>query len=59
MKDNFRNDPRYKAVNHEEREVLFNEYITELKSAEDEAERSAKSKMDEQVFIRFISLLMF
>ncbi|OAY63514.1 Pre-mRNA-processing protein 40C [Ananas comosus] len=52
VKDNFRNDPRYKAVNHEEREILFNEYITELKSAEDEAERSAKSKMDEQEKLR-------
>ncbi|XP_020094467.1 pre-mRNA-processing protein 40C isoform X2 [Ananas comosus] len=52
VKDNFRNDPRYKAVNHEEREILFNEHITELKSAEDEAERSAKSKMDEQEKLR-------
>lgn len=44
-----RDDPRYKAVKHEQRETLFNEYIAELKSAEDEVERSAKAKRDEQV----------
>ncbi|WOL09804.1 pre-mRNA-processing protein 40C [Canna indica] len=48
VKDSLRDDPRYKAVKHEEREILFNEYIAELKAAEDEAERSAKAKRDEQ-----------
>ncbi|PKA62757.1 Pre-mRNA-processing protein 40C [Apostasia shenzhenica] len=48
VKDTLRNDPRYKSVNHGEREALFNEYIAELKSEEDEAERSAKAKMVEQ-----------
>ncbi|XP_072962376.1 pre-mRNA-processing protein 40C isoform X2 [Typha angustifolia] len=52
VKDNFRSDPRYKAVKHEEREVLFNEYISELKSVEEEVERSAKAKVDEQEKLR-------
>lgn len=46
-----RNDPRYKTVNHEEREALFNEYIAELRAVEHEAERAAKAKKDEQVLI--------
>ena len=49
MKENLRNDPRYKAVKHEERVTLFNEYISELKAVEEEAERSARAKRDEQV----------
>lgn len=49
VKENFRSDPRYKVVKHEERENIFNEYIVELKSAEQEAEQAAKAKMDEQV----------
>ncbi|CAL9107205.1 unnamed protein product [Musa textilis] len=48
IKESLRDDPRYKAVKHEERETLFNEYIAELKSAVDEVERSAKAKRDEQ-----------
>lgn len=48
VKDNLRNDPRYKTVNHEEREALFNEYIAELRAVEHEAERAAKAKKDEQ-----------
>ncbi|XP_042394898.1 pre-mRNA-processing protein 40C-like isoform X1 [Zingiber officinale] len=48
VKDSFREDPRYKVVKHEDRELLFNEYIAELKAAEEEAERSAKAKRDEQ-----------
>ncbi|XP_073000923.1 pre-mRNA-processing protein 40C [Typha latifolia] len=52
VKDSFRSDPRYKAVKHEEREVLFNEYISELKSVEEEVERSAKAKVDEQEKLR-------
>ncbi|CAL9775486.1 unnamed protein product [Musa acuminata subsp. burmannicoides] len=48
IKESLRDDPRYKAVKHEQRETLFNEYIAELKSAVDEVERSAKAKRDEQ-----------
>lgn len=52
VKDSLRNDPRYKSVKHEDREVLFNEYISELIAAEEEAERSAKAKRDEQEKLR-------
>ncbi|XP_031112833.1 pre-mRNA-processing protein 40C isoform X1 [Ipomoea triloba] len=48
VKDNLRNDPRYKAVKHEDREVLFNEYLSELKAAEEETARVAKAKYDEE-----------
>ncbi|CAL9144798.1 unnamed protein product [Musa hybrid cultivar] len=48
IKESLRDDPRYKAVKHEQRETVFNEYIAELKSAVDEVERSAKAKRDEQ-----------
>ncbi|KAL5718581.1 hypothetical protein ACHQM5_011468 [Ranunculus cassubicifolius] len=48
VKDSLRNDPRYKSVKHEDREVLFNEYICELRYAEDEVERAAKAKREEQ-----------
>ncbi|XP_020599394.1 pre-mRNA-processing protein 40C isoform X2 [Phalaenopsis equestris] len=48
VKDNLRNDPRYKTVNHEEREALFNEYMAELRAVEQEAERAAKAKKEEQ-----------
>ncbi|XP_059649866.1 pre-mRNA-processing protein 40C isoform X2 [Cornus florida] len=48
LKDNLRDDPRYKSVKHEDRELLFYEYISELKAAEEEAERSAKAKREEQ-----------
>ena len=51
MKDSLRSDPRYKSVKHEERELLFNEYLSELKAAEAEAERAAKAKRDEHVSI--------
>lgn len=49
MKDSLRNDPRYKSVRHEDREILFNQYISDLKAVEEEAERGAKAKRDEQV----------
>lgn len=48
VKDILRSDPRYKSVKHEEREDLFNEYISELKESEVEAERAAKAKRDEE-----------
>lgn len=49
VKDGLRDDSRYKAVKHEEREALFNAYISELKAADDEVEREAKAKREEQV----------
>lgn len=52
VKDSIRDDPRYKSVKHEDREILFNEYISDLKTAEDEAERVAKAKRDEQEKLR-------
>ncbi|PIN12081.1 Transcription factor CA150 [Handroanthus impetiginosus] len=48
VKDSLKSDPRYKAVKHEDREKLFNEYIAELKAAEEETERKAKAKQDEE-----------
>lgn len=57
MKESLRNDPRYKSVRHEDREVLFNEYISELKAAEDGAEREAKIRREEQVYA-FIFLIL-
>ncbi|GLT34869.1 hypothetical protein SLA2020_093610 [Shorea laevis] len=48
VKDSLRNDPRYRLVNHEDREILFNEYISELKSKEEEAARDAKAKKEEE-----------
>ncbi|OVA12114.1 WW domain [Macleaya cordata] len=48
VKDSLRNDPRYRSVKHEDREILFNDYISELKSAEEEAERTSKAKREEQ-----------
>ncbi|KAJ8759627.1 hypothetical protein K2173_009274 [Erythroxylum novogranatense] len=48
VKDNLRNDPRYKSVKHDDREALFNVYLSELKSVEEEADREAKAKREEQ-----------
>ncbi|CAJ1933801.1 unnamed protein product [Sphenostylis stenocarpa] len=52
VKENLRDDPRYKSVRHEDREVLFNEYISELKAAEHAAEREAKARREEQDKLR-------
>ncbi|XP_076956842.1 pre-mRNA-processing protein 40C-like [Bidens hawaiensis] len=52
VKDIFRNDPRYKSVKHEDREDIFNEYISELKESDVEAERAAKAKRDEEEKLR-------
>jgi len=49
VKESLRDDPRYKSVRHEDREVLFNEYLSELKAAEYAAERETKAKREEQV----------
>ncbi|KAI4357005.1 hypothetical protein L6164_000983 [Bauhinia variegata] len=48
VKETLRNDPRYKSVKHEDREIFFNEYISELKAAEQAVEREAKAKREEQ-----------
>ncbi|KAL2641453.1 hypothetical protein R1flu_009040 [Riccia fluitans] len=45
-------DPRYSAVKREEREGLFNAYVAELLSVEQEAERAAKAKRDEEEKIK-------
>lgn len=49
VKDILRNDPRYKSVKHEDREAIFNEYISELKEFDEEAERESKAKRNEEV----------
>ncbi|KAK4264142.1 hypothetical protein QN277_029471 [Acacia crassicarpa] len=48
VKESLRNDPRYKSVRHEDRDVLFNEYISELRAADQAAERETKAKKEEQ-----------
>ncbi|KAM7270956.1 hypothetical protein ACFE04_030170 [Oxalis oulophora] len=48
VKDSLRNDPRYKSVRHEDREIVFNEYLSELMAVEGEADREAKAKREEQ-----------
>ncbi|XP_039007003.1 pre-mRNA-processing protein 40C-like isoform X2 [Hibiscus syriacus] len=48
VKDSLRNDPRYKSVKHEDREVLFNEYIYELKAIEEKSERKEKVRKEEE-----------
>eukprot|EP01018_Ginkgo_biloba_P031680 Gb_26149 [translate_table: standard] len=48
VKDSLRSDSRYKAVKREDREALFNEYVAELRAAEQEAERAAKAKREEE-----------
>ncbi|KAK9691377.1 hypothetical protein RND81_09G193400 [Saponaria officinalis] len=46
VKDGIREDVRYKAVKHEEREALFNEFISELKATDDEAEKSKRREQE-------------
>ncbi|CAK7349358.1 unnamed protein product [Dovyalis caffra] len=46
VKDSLRNDQRYESVKHADREVFFNEYLSELKAAEEEAERDARGKRE-------------
>ncbi|XP_022992104.1 pre-mRNA-processing protein 40C [Cucurbita maxima] len=48
VKDSLRDDPRYRSVKHEDREMLFNEYISELKAVEEEKQRESKAKKEEQ-----------
>ncbi|PON93729.1 WW domain containing protein [Trema orientale] len=52
VKDSLRDDPRYKSVKHEDREVLFNEYLSDLRAADEEAEKEAKAKREEQDKLR-------
>ncbi|EPS62208.1 hypothetical protein M569_12583, partial [Genlisea aurea] len=47
VKDSLKGDPRYRAIRHEDRERLFNEFVDELKAAEDAA-RKAKPPVDDQ-----------
>lgn len=49
VKDSLRSDPRYKSIKHEDREIFFNQYISELKAAEAESERVLKEKNNEEV----------
>ncbi|CAK7326070.1 unnamed protein product [Dovyalis caffra] len=56
VKDSLRNDQRYKSVKHEDREVFFNEYLSELKAAEEEAERDARGKREEQDVNEYVQL---
>eukprot|EP00252_Welwitschia_mirabilis_P018920 TRINITY_DN4241_c0_g2_i1.p1 TRINITY_DN4241_c0_g2~~TRINITY_DN4241_c0_g2_i1.p1 ORF type:complete len:714 (+),score=170.12 TRINITY_DN4241_c0_g2_i1:212-2143(+) len=48
VKEYLRSDSRFKAVKREDRETLFNEYISELRGAEQEVERIAKAKREEE-----------
>ncbi|XP_030482648.2 pre-mRNA-processing protein 40C [Cannabis sativa] len=52
VKDSLRDDPRYKSVKHEDREALFNEYLSDLRAVEEESEREAKAKREEQDKLR-------
>lgn len=49
IKDALRNDPRYRSVKHEDREALFNEYISELKAADGQLDRVGKERNNEEV----------
>ncbi|GER42023.1 pre-mRNA-processing protein PRP40 [Striga asiatica] len=52
VKDSLKSDPRYKSVKHDDREKLFDEYVAELKAAEEETMRKAKAKQDEEEKLR-------
>ncbi|KAK4482536.1 hypothetical protein RD792_009695, partial [Penstemon davidsonii] len=52
VKDNLKSDPRYKSVKHEDREKIFNEYVAELKAAEEDIERKEKARQDEEERLR-------
>lgn len=49
VKESLRSDPRYKLVQREEREELFDAIIAELRAAELEVERAARAKKEEEV----------
>ncbi|KAL7124218.1 hypothetical protein ABFS83_14G033700 [Erythranthe nasuta] len=48
VKDSLKSDPRYMSVKHDDREKLFNEYVAELKAAEEETVRKARAVQDEE-----------
>lgn len=52
VKDSLRYDPRYRAVNHDEREMLFDKYLSELRATEEGAEQETKAKREEQEKLR-------
>ncbi|KAL3828364.1 hypothetical protein ACJIZ3_017166 [Penstemon smallii] len=52
VKDNLKSDPRYKSIKHEDREKIFNEYVAELKAAEEDVERKEKARQDEEERLR-------
>ncbi|XP_047330248.1 pre-mRNA-processing protein 40C isoform X2 [Impatiens glandulifera] len=47
VKDDLKDDPRCKSVKREDREILFNEFLSELKAAEEEVSRASKAKYEE------------
>lgn len=47
VKDSLRNDPRYRSAAHEDREVFYNEYITEVKAAQRGDDYEMKSRGEE------------
>lgn len=52
VKENLRSDPRYKLVERDEREDLFNAMVAELRAVEMEAERAAEAKKEEEDKLR-------
>lgn len=48
VKNSLRGDPRYKAVRSEDRKTLFNEYVVEMRAAEQEKERAVMAKRKEE-----------
>jgi transcription elongation regulator 1 len=48
VKDSLRNEPRYRSVAHEDREVFYYEYIAELKAAQRGDDHEMKAR-DEEV----------
>ena len=44
-----RDDPRYRSVKHEDREALFNEYISELRAGDGQMDRAGKERNNEEV----------
>ncbi|KAL1197689.1 Pre-mRNA-processing protein 40C [Cardamine amara subsp. amara] len=47
VKDSLRNEPRYRSVAHEDREVFYNEYIAELKAAQRGDDHDMKARDEE------------
>ena len=49
VKESLRADPRFKLVEREEREELFDAIVAELRAVELEVERAANAKKEEEV----------